>query len=685
MRKLIFKEFLQRTQEVVTLLVNTITNNRLSQKMLYILLLEDDCADRELIRATLKNGGINCELKQVCNRIDFLAELQNDNLDLILSDYLLPQFDGISALKLAQENRPDVPFILVSGVLGEERAIEALKEGATDYVLKQRLERLLPSVKRALRESLERRQLKRAEESLRQTDDMLRAVVDASPVAIITLSLDYRVLTWNKTAEEIYGWKSFEILHQSLPLIPESYQSAFRGCVERVLQNQTLKNLEFRHLRKDGSEVDINVSLAPIHDPDGSSSCLIMTAVDITLSKQIEAERKVLLQREQKARADAEKASRIKDEFLAIVSHELRTPLNAILGWTKLISSGRIKPDRFEQALEVIDRNATLQAQLIEDLLDISRIIRGKLDLDLNLVDLAKLIRDTVETLALAAEAKSINVELNLDKNVKGIIGDSNRLSQILWNLLSNAIKFTPSGGSVEINLKEVNSTAQIQVSDTGIGINSEFLPVIFEYFRQVDGSSTRLKGGLGLGLAISRNLVEAHGGTIVAESAGEGQGTTFTVILPINSNHNNVQALPELEDISGQLQGIKALIVDDEPDARELLAFILEEQGAEVELAGSAKEALTKFGDFLPDILLSDIGMPEEDGLSLLRKVRQLPKHRGGEVAAIAITAFATQEDCQSCLDAGFQKHLSKPFDADELINIVTNLINARGVGNGQ
>ncbi len=234
------------------MLVNTLSNNRLSQKMLHILLLEDDFADCELIRVRLKNGGINCELKQVVNRTDFLAELQNHSLDLILSDYALPQFDGISALKIAQEIRSDVPFILVSGVLGEERAVEALKDGATDYVLKQRLERLLPSVKRALRESQERRELQRAEESLRQTDDMLRAVVDASPVAIITLSLDYQVLTWNKTAEQIYGWKSFEILHQPLPVISESDQNAFTGCVERVLQSQTLKNLEFRHLRKDG-------------------------------------------------------------------------------------------------------------------------------------------------------------------------------------------------------------------------------------------------------------------------------------------------------------------------------------------------------------------------------------------------------------------------------------------------
>ncbi|MDY6900913.1 MAG: response regulator [Cyanobacteriota bacterium] len=643
--------------------------------MLHILLLEDDSVDSELIRATLKNGGINCELKQIETRSDFLAELQNDKWDLILSDYMLPQFDGISALKIAQETCPNIPFILVSGVLGEERAIEALKDGATDYVLKQRLERLLPSVSRAIRESQERQELKRTEESLRQTDNMLRAVVDASPVAIITLNLDYQVLTWNKTAEQIYGWKAFEILHQSLPVIPQKYQSAFKGCVERVLQNQTLKNLEFRHLRKDGSEVDINVSLAPIHDCEGDSCCFIMTAVDITLNKQIEVERRVLLQKEQKARADAEKASRIKDEFLAIVSHELRTPLNAIMGWTKLISRGRIQQDRMKQALEVIDRNASLQAQLIEDLLDISQIIRGQLDLQLNSVNLKNVIGETVETLGLAAEAKSINVEVNLDENVRNIVGDSNRLSQIMWNLVSNAIKFTPEGGSVEISLKELNSTIQIQVSDTGIGINSEFLASIFEYFRQVDGSTTRSKGGLGLGLAITRHLVEAHGGTITAESPGEQQGSVFRVIFPVKSSHISSEQLTIPQRSDNQLCGIKALVVDDEPDARELLAFILEEQGAEIELAGSAKEALSKLKNFVPDILISDIGMPEEDGISLLKKVRKLPHNQGGDITAIALTAFAAEEDRKECLSAGFQIHLTKPFDTDELIEAVINL----------
>ncbi|MEM1394087.1 MAG: response regulator [Cyanobacteria bacterium P01_D01_bin.116] len=659
------------------------SNNQLSQKMLHILLLEDDSADSELIRATLNNGGVNCELKQVETRTDFLEELQSGNLDLILSDYLLPQFDGISALKMAQETRPDVPFILVSGVLGEERAIEALKDGATDYVLKQRLERLLPSVQRAIRESQERQELQRAEESLRQTDDMLRAVVDASPVAIITLSLDYQVLTWNKTAEEIYGWKSFEILHQPLPVIPEKYQNAFNGCVERVLQNQNLKNLEFRHLRKDGSEVDINVSLAPIHDCEGDSCCFIMTAVDITLSKQVEAERKVLLHREQKARADAEKASRIKDEFLAIVSHELRTPLNAILGWTKLISSGRIKQDRVKQALEVIDRNATLQAQLIEDLLDISRIIRGELNLKLEPVDLKSVIRETVETLGLAASAKSINIQFNLDENVRYIVGDSNRLSQIMWNLLSNAIKFTPSEGSIKISLEEVNSNIQIQITDTGIGISSDFLASIFEYFRQVDGSTTRSEGGLGLGLAISRHLVEAHGGTIAAESPGKQQGSTFTVKLPIQSSHINSEKLSEPESSDNQLCEIKALVVDDEPDARELLVFILEEQGAEIESAASAKEALIKLKSFAPDILISDIGMPEENGFSLLEKIRLLPDNQGGNIVAIALTAFASKEDRKKALDAGFQMHLTKPFDADELINAVIDLTNNKGIEN--
>ncbi|MGB3655875.1 MAG: response regulator, partial [Rivularia sp. (in: cyanobacteria)] len=355
--------------------------------------------------------------------------------------------------------------------------------------------------------------------------------------------------------------------------------------------------------------------------------------------------------------------------------HELRTPLNAILGWAKLIRAGKIKQERFKQALEVIERNATLQAQLIEDLLDISGIIRGKLHLELNSVNLANVIRETVETLGLAAEAKSINLQVNLDNNVKNIVGDRNRISQILWNLLSNAIKFTDNGGSVEIYLCEINSTAQIQVSDTGIGIGADFLPWVFEYFRQEDGSKSRCKGGLGLGLAITRHLVEAHGGTIVAESPGEQQGATFTVKFPIKSSNIKPQPLPRSEDSDKQLCGIKILIVDDEPDARELLAFILKEQSAEIELAVSAAEALDKFGSFQPDIIVSDIGMPGENGYSMLNKIRQLASNQGGSVPAIALTAFATQEDTQKAKEAGFQMHLTKPFDADELINAVYDL----------
>jgi PAS domain S-box-containing protein len=643
--------------------------------MLHILLLEDDLADSELIRANLKNGGINCEFKCVTTRQEFLIELQNDNLDLILSDYSLPQFDGISALQIAQQNCPDVPFILVSGVLGEERAIEALKEGATDYVLKQRLERLLPSVQRALRESQEHHELKRAEESLRQTDNMLRAVVDASPVAIITLDYEYRVLNWNKAAEDIYGWKAPEIIHQQLPLIPEKEKVTFGNCVERVLRNESLKNLEFCHLRKDGSQIEINVSLAPLNDGGVNIWCFVMTAVDITRRKQVESERLVLLQREQKARADAEKASRIKDEFLAIVSHELRTPLNAILGWTKLIRSGRVKQEKIEQALEIIDRNATLQAQLIEDLLDISQIIRGKLNLELKSVNLADLIQETVETLALAVEAKSITVELDLDQNLGNIVGDSNRLSQILWNLVSNAIKFTHNGGRVEILCRKVNSTVQIQVSDTGIGIDSEFLPCIFEYFRQADGSTTRAKGGLGLGLAIVRNLVEAHGGTIKAESAGKNMGATFTVILPMIPIAVELQPPTPAVDNNKQLCGVKVLIVDDEVDTRELIAFILEEQGAEIEMAASAAEALNIFKSFQPNILVSDIGMPVEDGYSIVNKIRQYPYNQGGSVPAIALTVFARSVDRRKALDAGFQMHLPKPLTPEDLINAVIDL----------
>ncbi|MEA5542197.1 response regulator [Limnoraphis robusta Tam1] len=644
--------------------------------MLQILLLEDDPVDVELIQTTLKNGGIEANLICVTRGSDFSEILKTQLPDLILSDYVLPSFDGIAALKIAQEFCPQVPFIMVSGMLGEELAIETVKQGATDYVLKQRLERLVPSAKRALRESQERLERLRVEETLRQTDDLLRAIVDASPVGIITLNPQKKVIAWNIASERIYGWQSQEVINQALPVIPPEEQNQFERLFQQALQNHTLTNYEFQHLGKNKDLIEISVSLAPLHNALGNVCGVVMTAIDITARKRIEAERFNLLKREQTARAEAEAANRVKDEFLAVLSHELRTPLNSILGWITLIQRGKLNKVTFDQALEVIERNASLQTQLIEDLLDISRISRGKLSLSIDSVNLIELMQSTAETLRPASDAKSISMELFLDSSIGIIMGDANRLQQIFWNLFSNAIKFTSPNGSVTVRLKKTeDSYAQIQVIDSGIGIEPNFLPYVFEYFRQADASTTRSQGGLGLGLAISRHLVELHGGTIDVESQGKGKGTTFTVMLPIQVMKCDVDQPDKLIDNGLSLQDVKIMVVEDQADARELIRLILEQQGAQVIEASSSKQALEIIKESIPDVLISDIGMPDEDGYSFLKKVRSLPQDQGGNIPALALTAYTKEEDRQQAIAAGFQMHLGKPLDITELVQAVFQL----------
>ncbi|MEG4854479.1 ATP-binding protein [Microcoleus sp. B5-D4] len=395
-----------------------------------------------------------------------------------------------------------------------------------------------------------------------------------------------------------------------------------------------------------------------------------------------------LLMREQIIRAEAEAANRAKDEFLSILSHELRTPLNAILGWSTMLRQKNLSEDKVARALETIERNAKSQAQLIEDILDVSRIITGKLRLRVRPVNLVPVIESAIESVQLAAEAKSIRLQSVLDSEAGPLLGDADRLQQVVWNLLSNALKFTPKDGRVQISLQRVNSHVEITVSDTGTGISSDFLPFVFDRFSQHDSTTTRSYGGLGLGLAIVRQLVELHGGTVTVVSPGIGQGTTFTVKLPVMIIHlppSDPEPLNSLVvegngrfQASPTLEGLKILVVEDEADALELLSTILEKYGADVIAVASVKEALTIIEtatDRSPDVLVSDIGMPDEDGYSLIRKLRQLEVQRGGRLPAIALTAYARNDDRQQALLAGFQMHLTKPVDAAELVAVVASL----------
>ncbi|HEV2914802.1 MAG TPA: response regulator [Pyrinomonadaceae bacterium] len=409
---------------------------------------------------------------------------------------------------------------------------------------------------------------------------------------------------------------------------------------------------------------------------------------EVVERKQAEEERARMLIREQVARAEAEAANRTKDEFLATLSHELRTPLTSILGWSHLLRTNKLDQENMARALETIERNARSQSQLIDDLLDVSRIITGKLRLDVRPVELVTVIEAAIDSMRPAAEAKAVNFAVTLDRAASQVSGDSNRLQQVVWNLFSNAVKFTPEGGRVEVRLERRDGHAQITVSDTGQGIAPQFLPFIFDRFRQADGSTTRKHGGLGLGLAIVRHLVELHGGTIKVHSDGEGHGATFSIALPLRVGHQSdgggelssvvIKESLDTFKCSPVLDGLRILIVDDEEDARELISTVLKQCSAEVRACASAAEALSVLQEWKTDLLISDIGMPEEDGYSLIKKVRQLGDQHG-QIPAIALTAYASTEDRIRILSAGFQMHVAKPVEPEELVTVIANVAGRR------
>jgi signal transduction histidine kinase/ActR/RegA family two-component response regulator len=395
-----------------------------------------------------------------------------------------------------------------------------------------------------------------------------------------------------------------------------------------------------------------------------------------------------LLSSEKHARAEAERANRVMDEFLSTVSHELRTPLNAILGYAQLLRQHKAEKSDVEDGLAVIERNAKVQSQIIEDLLDVSRIVSGKVRLDVQSVDLAQVIEAAVATVRPAADAKNIRIQTVLDRRAEMVLGDNSRLQQIVWNLLANAIKFTPKHGRVQVELERVNSHVEIRVCDSGQGIKPEFLRIIFDRFRQSDASTTKRHGGLGLGLAIVKHLVELHGGTIKAHSDGEGQGAMFVVSLPVQIVHPDQTpavlahsaGAPRLNADDLSLAGVRILIVDDEPDSRELARRLLARHGASVTGAASVDEALERFGEQTPDVVLSDIGMPDRDGYDLMSAIRARSEAEGGRVPAIALTALARADDRKRAMLAGFQAHIAKPVDPDELVAIVATFTGRTG-----
>jgi PAS domain S-box-containing protein len=541
---------------------------------------------------------------------------------------------------------------------------------------------------------------KLAEEALRAREAFYRTLGDAVPDFVWSCDPEGRMDYVNQRWLEYTGLTLEQLNEGGMEQVnhPDEFPLLMKQ-LDLAKQKGESFEIEFRCKRKDGVYRWFMSRAVPLKDSSSNIVKWIGTTTDIHERKQAEQERNQLLAREQAARAEAEAANRIKDEFLAVLSHELRTPLNPILGWSKLLRSRKLDEATTTRAIETIERNAKLQTQLIEDLLDVSRILQGKLNLNICTVDLATIIKAALETVNLSAQAKSIKIQAELDPNVGQVLGDPNRLQQVFWNLLSNAIKFTTSGGRVELRLSKVNglnverlegwkvegsentlqsatSYAQIEVCDTGCGIKPEFLPFVFDYFRQENSTTTRAFGGLGLGLAIVQHLVELHGGFVKADSPGEGLGATFTVILPLTISKPQTPERQEELDSSPNFKGMRILVVDDEEDTLKLLVFSLEQYGAQVRAVVSATEALEVLVQWQPDLLLSDIGMPKVDGYMLIQQIRSLPSEQGGQILAIALTAYAGQLNQQQILAAGFHRHVTKPVDPVELAAIISDLV---------
>lgn len=547
---------------------------------------------------------------------------------------------------------------------------------------------------------------------------LLASIVESSDDAILSKDLEGTILSWNRGAERLYGYSAEEVIGHSVALLmPPQRADDFPKIMMALKRGESVDHYETERRRKDGKILQVSLVVSPIRNAAGEIIGASAVARDITERKRLEEEREQLLAREQAARKEAEQAhtlsgellrreraareqaeeaSRMKDEFLATVSHELRTPLNAILGWSGILRRKADDTESIAQASETIERNARLQAQLIEDLLDISRIVTGRMRLDVQPVELPVVIQAALDAVRPAADAKNIRLQTVLDPRAGPVSGDPGRLQQVLWNLLSNAVKFTPKGGRVQIHLERINSHVAITVSDTGPGISPDFLPYVFDRFRQADSSFTRLHQGLGLGLAIVRQLVELHGGSVEAHSAGHGYGATFTVRLPISikqevARYSSVRleakepaVLPSPLEYPPRLEGLRLLVVDDDPDARALLTAILNKCGAEVKAAPSAAEGLERLRQWKPDVLISDVEMPYEDGYSLIEKVRALADEEGGFTPAIALTAHVRAEDRLRALSSGFDAHVSKPMEPEELVTVIASLARRSRKGRG-
>lgn len=634
-----------------------------------VLQVDDNEANRYVVSRILTNAGF--EVIEAGTGEGGLQQVNDQRPDLVILDVQLPDINGFEVCQRIKANpeTASTPVLHLSASFVESRdRAQGLDSGADAY-LAQPVEpiELIATIRALLR-------IRRAEDAALTLAQEWQTTFDAISDGVCLLDRQGRFLRCNIAQGQL-------VRQPIASLIGCPYQSVTPVEKDELLARaQVSRQRESQEVQSDDRWFSITID--PIFDAQDFTGAVYILA-DITARKQAEAERAQLLEREQAARSQAEAVNRLKDEFLATLSHELRSPLNAIIGWTQLLSSRKFDAATTTRAIETIGRNARAQAQLVEDLLDVSRIIQGKVRLNVQPLDMKPLIEAAIETMRPAAEAKEIHLQSVLDPRAGSIAGDSDRLQQIVWNLVSNAIKFTPKSGRVQVRLEQVNSQVEVAISDSGQGIEPQFVPYVFDRFRQADSSTTRSYSGLGLGLAIVRHLVELHGGTVHAHSPGIGQGATFTVKLPLIPVQLEFEEGDRVHPKVGKgapfnapdLSKVRILVVDDEVDAREYVVAVLEECKAEVLVANSAQAAIDLLTQQSPDVLVSDIGMPEADGYSLIAQVRSLPAEQGGQIPAVALTAYARVEDRTRTIAAGFQSHLSKPVEPAELVAIVARL----------
>jgi PAS domain S-box-containing protein len=614
------------------------------------------------------------DVREAMTGAEALRLVAAESPDLVLLDVNLPDLDGIEVCRRIKAD-PHTASVLVlhlsaSSVRESDRA-RALESGADNYLIEPiEPDELIANVRALLR-------MRRAEETLGERERQLQGILDHTPAVVYMKDRDGRYLLVNREYERLTGFRQEQVSGQTdYEVFRKEEADAFRINDQAVLESGRPAEFEERVTIGGDTRTFLEVKF-PVYDAAGTPYAVCAIATDITERKRAEEERERLLAREQAARADAEAANRAKDEFLATVSHELRTPLDAILGWVQVVRAGRRDAATLERALETIERNARVQAELIGDILDVARIVTGRVRLDRQPIDLRPVVEAALDVVRPTAAAKGVQLEaMGLEPGP--VSGDPARLQQVVWNLLTNAVKFTPSGGRVTVRLGRPDAEVRLTVSDTGAGIAPDFLPFVFDRFRQAETGTARRHGGLGLGLAIVRHLVELHGGTVEAASPGVGQGATFTVALPRLVGEGGAPGGPAAAGrpaADHRLPGVRVLVVDDENDSRAMLAAVLEGQGAAVTSAGSADEAVAAFERARPDIIVSDIAMPGQDGYSLIRRIRALGPEGGGRTPAVALTGRVTADDRTRALAAGFQAHVAKPIDTAELLEAVAAL----------